>query len=163
MATVAGISGQNQVFEPHDHGGCVSSALSEAEAICKDRGVRLTDIRRRVLEMIWAGHKAVKAYDLISRFDADGSTKPPTIYRALDFLQEQGLVHKIQTLNAYVGCAEQVGHGVCHFFICESCGNVSEIPSKTLANTVKSDADELGFKVSSQTVEITGQCQQCRT
>lgn len=87
------------------HKTCIKSALKHAEDICVQSGVRLTKQRKQVLELIWQNHKSHKAYDILEKMAAlDKSAKPPTVYRALDFLQEQGLVHKIQSLNAYVGC-----------------------------------------------------------
>ena len=92
---------------PHDHSRCVSHALAEAEAICARQGLRLTALRKRVLELVWASHKPLGAYDILGVLsDEDGRrAAPPTVYRALDFLLENGLVHRIASLNAFVGCS----------------------------------------------------------
>ncbi|WP_338031756.1 transcriptional repressor [Ectothiorhodospira shaposhnikovii] len=80
----------------HNHTACITSALSSAERLCQSRGVRLTPLRRRVLEKIWQNHEAIKAYELIHQLSsADHTVKPPTVYRALDFLLAQGLIHRI--------------------------------------------------------------------
>ena len=71
----------------HDHDACIADALSRADALCRQQGLRLTAIRRRVLELIWANHQPTKAYDLLAQINAErGNAAPPTVYRALDFL-----------------------------------------------------------------------------
>ena len=91
---------------PHDHSHCVTHALGEAESLCTKSGVRLTDLRRRVLELVWQSHKPLGAYDILAVLsEQDGRrAAPPTVYRALDFLLENGLVHRIASLNAFIGC-----------------------------------------------------------
>ena len=89
----------------HDHDHCVANALAAAEQVCATRGLKLTPLRRRVLELVWAGHGPVGAYDLLQAL-AEGDARavqPPTVYRALEFLREAGLVHRIDTLNAFIG------------------------------------------------------------
>ncbi len=82
----------------------VDEALNEAEAVCEARGARLTKIRRKVLSLMLEHREPAKAYDLLQRLDGEGAAKPPTVYRALEFLLEMGLAHKIESLNAYVAC-----------------------------------------------------------
>ena len=103
----------------HQHASCISDALRAAEKTCKERGLRLTPIRRRVLELVWASHEPVKAYDILDilRSERD-SAAPPTVYRALEFLLGEGLVHKIESLNAYVGCGEPGHADAGQFLIC---------------------------------------------
>ncbi|MBM4202103.1 MAG: hypothetical protein FJ189_12570, partial [Gammaproteobacteria bacterium] len=94
----------------HDHDDCIHRALASAERLCAERGVRFTPVRRRVLELIWRSHEAVKAYDLLEQLKTfDPAAKPTTVYRALDFLREQGLIHRVESLNAFIGCSD-VGH-----------------------------------------------------
>ena len=89
----------------HDHRRCVADALDKAEALCSDRGARLTKLRCRVLELVWNSHAPIGAYDVLRRLSQEHqSAAPPTVYRALDFLLEQGLIHRIESLNAYIGC-----------------------------------------------------------
>ena len=91
----------------------------------RERGVRLTPLRRRVLELVWGSHRAVKAYDLLAALgDAVGAAKPPTVYRALEFLMAQGLVHRIDSLNAFVGCPQPDHRHSAQFLICGGCGDV---------------------------------------
>ena len=94
-------------FKPaaHKHQECLQSAIAAAKTHCDAAGIRLTPIRQRVLELVWQNHEPVKAYDILDKLkQAKSSSAPPTVYRALDFLQDEGLVHKIESLNAYVGC-----------------------------------------------------------
>lgn len=146
----------------HDHALCIENAVAEAERICAERGSRFTDLRRRILIMIWQGHKAVKAYDLLDQLAAEGgSAKPPTVYRALDFLMEEGLVHKIESLNAFIGCPHPGDEHVSQFLICDSCENVEEVSSAALAKAVTTAAAGEEFAIKRQTVELHGTCARC--
>ena len=147
----------------HDHDACIETALADAERICAARGLRFTDLRKQVLKMVWESHKAVKAYDLLDQLAAKGgSAKPPTVYRALDFLMEEGLVHKIESLNAYVGCPHPDDLHVSQFLICDICQNVEEVTSVVLTDSLLSAARQAEFDVSRQTVELHGTCGACR-
>lgn len=148
---------------PHDHDACVAGALKAAETLCARRGARLTALRRRVLELVWTSHRAVKAYDLLDRLSADaGTAKPPTVYRALDFLLEHGLIHRIESLNAYVGCpSPQEGHAS-QFLICRRCETVIELDGGRIGSAVADAARRHGFAVARQTVEVHGHCARCR-
>lgn len=143
----------------HDHEQCIQYALKAAAEVCAERGTRLTDLRRRVLELIWSGHAAVKAYDLLAMLGA--GTKPPTVYRALEFLVDNGLVHRIESLNAFVGCAapEEAHQG--NFLICNSCGFVEEIDDPDLRHAIVDRARAAGFAPERLTVEVLGRCQDC--
>ena len=146
----------------HDHSVCIANAVEEAERICAERGSRFTDLRRRILTMIWQGHSAVKAYDLLDQLAAEGgSAKPPTVYRALDFLMEEGLVHKIESLNAYIGCPHPSEDHISQFLICDKCETVTEMASPALAKAVKGAATSQSFTVKRQTLELHGTCESC--
>lgn len=150
------------VAHKHDHDACIENAVADAERICAERGTRFTELRRRILTMIWQGHKAVKAYDLLDQLATEGgSAKPPTVYRALDFLMEEGLVHKIESLNAYIGCPHPGDNHISQFLICDSCETVEEVVSEKLSDAVSSSADNAGFKISRQTLELHGLCKAC--
>ena len=142
-------------FHPHDHGSCIGDALDRAATVCERRGARLTPLRRQVLELVWRGHEPVGAYDLLERM---GRAAPPTVYRALDFLMENGLVHRIESLNAYVGCDRPEAAHVSQFLICGDCGATAELEDERLAAQVEKRAAALGFAVERQTVEIRGRC-----
>lgn len=146
----------------HDHDACVADALERADRVCAERGLRLTPIRRRVLELIWASHKPTKAYDLLDTIRAEhAGAAPPTVYRALDFLLDAGLVHRLESLNAFVGC--NAGHGGSHpkFLICRHCERVAEIAGQTLHDAIDREAAAAGFMVEGEVVELRGLCRNC--
>jgi Fur family zinc uptake transcriptional regulator len=150
---------RKKAFSPHDHESCIDAALDRAAALCTRRGARLTELRRRVLELVWSGHEPVGAYDVLARM---GRAAPPTVYRALDFLIEQGLVHRIESLNAYVGCDRPDAAHASQFLICTGCGATAELDDAALAASVARRAAQLGFAVERQTVELRGRCPRCR-
>nr|WP_148253987.1 transcriptional repressor [Aidingimonas lacisalsi] len=136
--------------------------IQQAERQCQNRGARFTPIRRRVLEMIATASGGLKAYELLDKLAVEhGAARPPTVYRALDFLIEQGLVHRIESLNAYVACPcpEHV-HGF-QLLICRSCGRVEELHLDDVNSLLGEQARALGFRVERQTIELQGLCDQC--
>jgi Fur family zinc uptake transcriptional regulator len=147
----------------HNHKTCLHNALEKAELLCKDIGARLTPIRKQVLKLVWSNHKAIKAYDILDRLDLkDGSLKPPTVYRALDFLVKQGLVHRIESMNAFIGCAHPLNKHGCQFLICDKCNNVDEFCDDTVTKTVQNNAKQSGFAFKRQVLEVYGICRGCR-
>lgn len=145
----------------HDHKKCIESAIWQAEQICIQRGVKLTPLRKAVLHLIWQSHKAVKAYELLEQLK-DYSSKPPTIYRALDFLIQQGLVHKVESLNAFIGCPHPQHVHTLELFICKSCGDIVEITDITIQNHIAALAQQQQFIIDKSIVEIHGFCQNCK-
>lgn len=146
----------------HDHGRCVDAALAAAEALCAEQGLRLTPVRRRVLELVWKGHQPVKAYDILERLqEQNPRTAPPTVYRALEFLLEARLVHRVESLNAYVGCGDPATPHVGQFLICRVCHAVAEINDPGVAKMLGQDARRLGFHSERPTVEVSGLCPHC--
>jgi Fur family zinc uptake transcriptional regulator len=148
----------------HDHDDCVRDALAVAELSCQRQGAKLTAVRRRVLELVWASHDPVGAYGLLDRLAADGiKAVPPTVYRALDFLLQHGLVHRLERLNAYVGCSHQAGPHAAQFLICSGCRRVAELDDPAIGEALADSAAARGFVVTRQTVEVEGLCPACRT
>lgn len=155
----------------HDHGRCLNDALGAAERLCAERGVRITPARRRVLELVWQRHAPVGAYDILSEMQRDAEkdgkpgakVAPPTVYRALDFLMEQGLVHKVESQNAYIGCSHPDGSHDCGFLICREYGSALEIEDDSLSNLLSELASRHGFEARRSTVEIEGLCPSCRS
>jgi Fur family transcriptional regulator, zinc uptake regulator len=149
---------------PHDHTHCVSHALLTAETLCEQAGLRLTALRKRVLELVWTSHKPLGAYDILAVLsETDGRrAAPPTVYRALEFLLEHGLVHRIASLNAFVGCNHpgEVHQG--QFLICRNCLAAVELQDADITAALLDSAQRIGFSVEGQTVEITGLCSACR-
>jgi len=151
----------------HDHGLCIDSALARADGLCDRRGARLTALRRRVLELVWQDHTAVKAYDLLRQLGeqpgaASASVKPPTVYRALDFLLAHGLIHRLESLNAYVGCPHPDRAHDGSFLICERCGKVREVGSEALDSLLDEAATDHDFTLRARTVELRGICRPCQ-
>lgn len=146
----------------HRHATCIAEAISCAEAACAKKGNKLTSIRRRVLEFVWASHEPVKAYDVLDKLRAERSgAAPPTVYRALDFLLAEGLVHKIESLNAFVGCGKPGHEESGQFLICSDCGEVAELDDPEVLKLIHDKAEQLGFCIEKQVVELRGHCAQC--
>ena len=147
----------------HDHGRCIDDAVRAAARLCQQSGERLTPLRRRVLELVWESHRPVGAYELLQRLQEEkGKAAPPTIYRALTFLQEQGLVHRIESLNAYVGCDHPEDSHRAHFLICHDCGEAAEIRDRDFAKALGRVGRRAGFMVDRETVELQGLCPRCQ-
>lgn len=147
----------------HDHKSCIEQAMADAVAVCAARGARLTKLRRRVLEILWQSHRPLGAYEILEVLSNDGrSSAPPTVYRALDFLLENGLVHRIASRNAYVGCSRPGHTAAGQFLICEACGAAAEMNDAQLEQVIGSTAESAGFAASEHTVEISGKCPNCR-
>lgn len=151
---------------PHAHTPCspkdVDAFLQVAEEIATAKGQRMTRIRRKVLQLLIEADEPAKAYDLLDQLDGEGSAKPPTIYRALDFLQELGLAHKIESLNAYVACGHASHQHSAVFLICETCGRAEELHSETTTNALSSETQAAGFALSRAVIEARGLCRQCQ-
>ena len=136
--------------------------LGIAERLCRGRGVRLTPQRRRVLEILCNNHKPMGAYDILDLMQRQVvSAKPPTVYRALEFLLAQGLVHRIESLNAYVSCVHPEHPHASQFLICRECGEVRELESRSVGRTLDSALRACGFEADSQVIEVTGRCLRC--
>jgi Fur family transcriptional regulator, zinc uptake regulator len=147
----------------HDHARCSADAISHAEALCATRAQRLTAPRRHVLEVLATSHKPLGAYeiiDLIARKQARPA--PITVYRALDFLMKHGLVHRIESRNAYVACAHNHDTGaLVAFLICDTCGAVGEASTAAMVQLVSAAARKAGFRPSMSVIEIAGTCSHC--
>ncbi|MBL0319153.1 MAG: transcriptional repressor [Alphaproteobacteria bacterium] len=146
----------------HNHKQCISQALHQADRLCHQHGQKLTPIRKKILELVWQSHKPIKAYDLLAMLDKDdGASAPPTVYRALDFLLDQRLVHKIESLNSFVGCPHPGDEHQCQFFVCNTCHNVTEMCHDELSQVITASCQKNGYRVESMILEIHGQCPEC--
>lgn len=155
---------QQLAFHPeHNHLHCIQQALSNAKELCQKRKLRFTPIRELVLKTIWQSHKPLGAYELLPVLAEEGfNSAPPTVYRALDFLQEQGLVHRIALLNAFIGCPHPDEHHQGSFLICKQCNNTVEIEAPNISDAIHSQASHLGFQPEQQSIEILGLCPNCQ-
>ncbi|MCC7049587.1 MAG: transcriptional repressor [Alphaproteobacteria bacterium] len=147
----------------HDHQHCIDQAVALAGEICQNRGVRLTPLRRRVLELVWKSHGPVGAYAILDwlRTEDGRSAAPPTVYRALEFLIEQRLIHRIESMNAFVGCIDPSRPHAAQYLICRKCGVVTELEDQSITGAIAQQARQRGFVVHDQTVEVHGLCGHC--
>ena len=149
-------------FAQHDHGHCSTDALSRAEALAVARGVRLTPVRRRVLEILLEEHKAMGAYDVLTRLAAEGfGNQPPVAYRALEFLEDQGFAHRIRRLNAFTACMHPGEDHAPAFLICRVCDTVAEAPAAPVMTALTKAATQSGFVIERANIEALGLCPAC--
>ena len=148
------------------------TSLEKTEALCLKRGVQLTPLRREVLRLVLESEAPIGAYALLDQLkESRAKAAPPTVYRALDFLLEQGLIHRLERLNAFMGCMEALdGHEHHHdhahehphqFLICRACGATREISDHAVAAAIAAAASGAGFTAARATVEIEGLCAKC--
>lgn len=141
----------------------VNHFLHQAEKLCAERKQRFTNLRKRVLELVCRYSQPVGAYVLLDDLRKEGrSAAPPTIYRALDFLQQQGLVHRLANNNTYLACAHPQTHHEALFLVCRSCGHTQEVHTQDLLESAKQHAVDFDFSVEHAAVEVTGLCSQCQ-
>jgi Fur family zinc uptake transcriptional regulator len=148
----------------HDHGRCAADAMTHAEAVCQKRAQRLTPIRRQVLQALLSSHRPLGAYEVIDALArAMPRPAPITVYRALDFLMANGLVHRIESRNAYLACAhDHDAAALVAFLICDRCGSVGEIPASPIGHDLAAAARASGFAPKLAVVEIAGTCAHCQ-
>jgi len=157
--------GGSGLFPPagHDHRACAADTLARAEATCRRHGLTLSPGRRRVLEALAVSHAPVGAYDIIERLAASGPRPAPiTVYRALSFLTENALAHRIERLNAFVACTRpHDGARPLVFLICESCRQVGELEADAVGIDLERTCAGSGFRPHSAALEIVGLCRRC--
>ncbi len=143
-------------------GRALAAGLQSAQTRCEAQGQKLTPARRRVLELLMQAGQPVKAYDLISGFSEEpGETaKPPTIYRALEFLEREGLAHRIESLSAYVACSGEPGEHAAAFLICDCCGRTEEIAAP-VDEALRRLAGDVGYAIHTVAIEARGRCAAC--
>jgi Fur family zinc uptake transcriptional regulator len=136
--------------------------LGLAETLCRRRGQRLTAQRRRVLEILCRSERPMGAYEILDLLPgAKGRSAPPTVYRALDFLLEQGLIHRIETLHAFIGCDHPDARHSCQFLICDRCGTVAALEDSEITSSLSRAAQRQGFAPARRVVELIGTCSAC--
>jgi Fur family zinc uptake transcriptional regulator len=139
------------------------TVLSAARRLCQERGARLTPLREEVLLRVLAHIRPVGAYDLMAEMshDTGRTVAPPTIYRSLEFLNEMGLVSRVESRNAYLACAHPGEEHDCIFAICRNCGQAQELNSDRIETTLRSAARDNGFSPERCIVEVEGLCAGC--
>jgi Fur family transcriptional regulator, zinc uptake regulator len=147
----------------HDHDRCAADGILHAERTCAARAQKFTPIRRQVLQALLSSHRPLGAYEIIDALAQSMARPAPiTVYRALDFLMGNGLVHRIESRNAYLACAhDHDAAAMVAFLICDRCGSVGEIPAAPVAQTLNVAARATGFSPKLSVVEITGTCAHC--
>ena len=149
------------ICSSHHH--CIDTAMHKAEALCIERKIQFTKLRQNVLRLIWQSHIPLKAYDILEQLKLiDKAAKPITIYRSLDFLLENKLVHKLESQSSYLGCAHPAAHHNCYFIICKHCHMVEEGCKSELLQPIYSSFTKNHFKVEHIVLEILGICQSCQ-
>lgn len=150
-------------FEDHDHDRCISGCVAAAAAHCRDAGLQLTPVRRRVLEILLQEHRAMGAYEILDRLREEGlGSQPPVAYRALDFLVGNGFAHKIERLNAFVACAHPDRDHAPAFLICRGCDSIAEAHAELTRGKLGQTAHAAGFAIERIVVEAEGLCPRCR-
>ncbi len=141
----------------------VAALLDRADAICARRDARLTDLRRQVLGLVLEARAPVGAYDLLESLRGRRrGAAPPTVYRALDFLMAQGLIHRVERLSAFVGCVAGDDHAhAAQFLICRDCGGVTELEDHGVTDALAEAAARAGFSIAGATIEAEGRCSGC--
>ena len=149
-------------FETHDHTGCVADAMQAAETLCADRKLQFTPVRRRVLEILLDQHRALGAYDILETLSSEGlGSQPPVAYRALDFLVQHGLAHRIEGLNAYTACTRPEHDHVPAFLVCRECRAVAEAETEMTRGSLGEAARSSGFTIEDVVIEAKGLCPAC--
>lgn len=149
-------------FQPHDHGACIAHGVALAEAECRAKGLRLTQVRRRVLEILLSKHRAMGAYDVLDVLREEGlGSQPPVAYRALEFLVSNGFAHRVERLNAFVACTHADHNHAPAFLICRGCKTVVELDSTQPRQAIAAAAQVVGFTVERAAIEAEGLCPPC--
>ena len=150
-------------FERHDHQRCQHQLLSAARDLCESRKLRLTARRQQVLEILLQSHQPMGAYDIlaqINQLESSSQVAPPIVYRALEFLLDEGLIHRIECRNAFIGCIDPGHSGAAQFLICKGCEKVAELDKP--ARSLQTEASRVGFAIDHSVVEMTGFCADCQ-
>jgi Fur family transcriptional regulator, zinc uptake regulator len=148
----------------HDHGSCVEEAVARARQVCEMRGVRLTALREAVLRVLTGSHMALGAYDILDRMNEQGRRLAPiSVYRIIDILVEAGLVHRLESKNAYFACLSRHEDGASRVvMLCEACHRVAEAEAPDAWGAIKAVTQNTGFAISATVLEVQGQCPDCR-
>lgn len=141
----------------------IINLIDQAKSLCDERGARFTLTRQRVLELMLQHGGAVSAYDLLDSLkETDSGAKPPTVYRALDFLLEQHFIHRVESQNSFIACNHFSDDHQLQLFICEECQEVQELHSLQIQQSMNEQARLNDFLIHSQTIEARGLCHNCR-
>ena len=150
-------------FKHHDHSSCISGGVAAVAQTCADEGLQFTPVRKRVLEILLEGHRAIGAYEILDILREEGlGSQPPVAYRALDFLVKYGFAHKIERLNAFIACSHPGDAHAAAFLICRSCDAVAETVTAPAGGRLGKAAEETGFTIERTVLEAEGVCPNCQ-
>lgn len=148
--------------DPRHHVHHAGEYVREVERACEERGLRLTPLRADVLRLVAAVAQPVKAYDLLAKIsESKAASAPPTVYRALDFLLENGFIHKLESINAFIACHHPSVRHTVPFLICDGCHAAIEMEDEAIGRHLDERARALGFVPQAQTLEVHGLCAAC--
>lgn len=157
------MSQPNCSLEPHDHRHCASTVLSHADLLKEEHGLRMTPVRRATLEILLSKQKAMGAYDVLEKLAEQGfGNQPPVAYRALEFLVENGLAHRVRRLNAFAACTRPDKTHRPVFLICRQCDAVAEAASDDVQSALITAAAKESFQIERTNVEVLGLCPACQ-
>ncbi len=146
----------------HNHKECSKKVMKNAQELCKEGSINLTPIRKKVLEIIASNHKPARAYDILAKLKNEGfSDKPPTVYRALDFLIANKIIHKLNTINAYVACFNNDAENISCFLICEKCHFIQEFQDKKLIKAISDIGKNKKINIKNVNLEMMFKCDEC--
>lgn len=149
-------------FATHDHGACIDHTVAAVAARCAAEGLQFTPVRRRVLEILLARHRALGAYEILDVLRAEGlGSQPPVAYRALEFLTKHGFAHRLEGLNAFAACTHPGDDHDAAFLICTGCGAVAEAPVEPARAALAETAEAAGFTIARTVLEAEGLCPNC--
>ncbi len=149
----------------HNHSPCLSRALDRAQQAFEAKGLRLTDLRRRVFEEIAGSHHAVGAYDILEQLGKQGGSRlaPISVYRAIDALLSAGVIHRLESKNAFFAChSAHADEGDQLILACEQCGRVAEVAAQPVFDAIAGAAREARFMPARTVTEVTGRCADCQ-
>lgn len=157
------LSNSRSAYQHHDHQRCIAAALSRAEERCAAARARLTPIRRAVLQLIWQNHRPLGAYSIVEQLPSviGSPIRAPSVYRAIEFLLELGLIHRLPSRNAFIGCPFPGSEHSDVFMVCRHCGSAAELSNDHLNQVIAETSERAGFRLESQTVELSGLCASC--
>lgn len=159
-----------QPFTPDE----ITARLAAAIKQCHARGVRFTPLRQQIYALVLQANKPLGAYDLITQLqqarlsdsaDMSAGAKnvaPPTVYRSLEFLLTEGLIHQLTSINAYVPCCHPRAQHTAAFLICDNCQRVQECSSLPVQEMMSFAEQDMGFMVARSVIELSGRCQACQ-
>jgi len=149
--------------QSYQHPQSITAAISQAKLVCEKNNVRLTSAREEILKIVWLSHQPLGAYQIQDELSKLLSKKiaPPTVYRALAFLIDNGLVHKITSLNAYAGCPFPNSEHSNIFLICKGCRKVAEVVNLPTNRTIQDVCSKTKFGFDAQHIEVFGTCSNC--